>query len=121
MSQFLFFYLRVSQNKVTLRLKENFNIAPFDKNALLRISALPPPPGHRPLFRGNDSSDLLRSRTKEHKTDEQVHYSDAIFTKLTDVCMHKTILPPHNFGWGAYYITLKDTNTCCKEKNYPKV
>ena len=50
MSQFLFFYLRVSQNKVTLRLKENFNISPFDKNALLRISALPPPPATAPFF-----------------------------------------------------------------------
>ena len=30
------------------------------------------------------------------------------------------ILPKLNFGWGAYYITLEDTNTG-KEKIYAKV
>ena len=60
------------------------------------------------------------SRTKEHKTGEQVHYSDAIFTKLADLCMHIKILPSRNFGWRAYYITLKDTNTG-KEKNFAQV
>ena len=34
--------------------------------------------------------------------------------------MHIKILPKHNFGRGAYYITFEDTNTG-KEKVYAKV
>ena len=36
--------------------------------------------------------------------------------KWADVCVHIKILYRHNFGWGAYCITLKKTPTPAKKK-----